>query len=458
MKDKSGKVLIIDDNTELLVALNMLLTPHFDTVITESVPDRVTKHLKEGKFDLILLDMNFRAGIQSGNEGFYWMDKIREFDEEVSIIFITAYGDVDLAIKSLKEGATDFIQKSWDEHKILSTVLSGYNLYKSNKEINRLKSQQQHLKASISRISHEMVKGNSPRMSEIYEMIEKVAKTDASILITGESGTGKEVIAQEIHQQSGRCNELLVTVDLGSIHENLFESELFGHAKGAFTDAIGHKVGRIELATGSTLFLDEIGNLSMALQRKLLTVIQDKVVIRLGENRPRSVDFRLISATNKSLDQMVMENLFREDLLYRIKTVEIHLPPLRERKEDISALANYYLKKYALKYSKNINRIKDSTMTKLMKYEWPGNIRELEHFLEKAVILSEGDYLTISDYMLTSNVQLKGERATTYNLEKNEKEIIKTALKAFNWNMTKTAKALGINRSTLYDKLKKYEL
>jgi len=458
MKEKSGKVLIIDDNSELLVALKMLLTPHFDTVITESVPDRVTKHLKEGKFDLILLDMNFRAGIQSGNEGFYWMDKIREFDEEVSIIFITAYGDVDLAIKSLKEGATDFIQKSWDEHKILSTVLSGYNRYKSNKEINRLKSQQQHLKASISRISHEMVKGNSPRMSEIYEIIDKVAKTDASILITGESGTGKEVIAQEIHQQSGRCNELLVTVDLGSIHENLFESELFGHAKGAFTDAIGHKVGRIELATGSTLFLDEIGNLSMALQRKLLTVIQDKVVIRLGENRPRSVDFRLISATNKSLDQLVAENHFREDLLYRIKTVEIHLPPLRERKEDITSLANYYLKKYAIKYRKNINRIKDSTMTKLMKYEWPGNIRELEHFLEKAVILSEGDYLTISDYMLTPNVQLKGERATTYNLEKNEKEIIKTALKAYNWNMTKTAKALGINRSTLYDKLKKYEL
>jgi len=457
-KDKIGKILIIDDNTEFLVALKILLSPHFDNVTTEAVPDRVLTYLKNEKFDVILLDMNFRAGIQSGNEGFYWMNKIREIDEEVSIIFITAYGDVDLAIRSLKEGVTDFIQKSWDENKILSTVLAAYKINRSNKEINRLKNQQQHLKASLSKDSHVLVKGESEHMNEIYTLIEKVAQTDANILITGESGTGKEVIAHEIHQNSQRKNELFVSVDLGSIHENLFESELFGHAKGAFTDAITHRAGRIELASGSTLFLDEIGNLSHPLQMKLLAVIQNKSVTRLGENNPRPVDFRLISATNKSLDQMVSDNGFREDLLYRLKTVEIHLPPLRERKKDIPNLARFYLERYSNKYNKNITRIMDSALNKLIKYEWPGNVRELQHLVEKAVILSDGSQLKISDDMLSSGVKIKLDRSKTFNLEENEKEVIENALKTFNYNMSKTAKELGINRSTLYEKLKKYEL
>jgi DNA-binding NtrC family response regulator len=433
-KDRAGKILIIDDNTEFLVALKILLSPYFENVTTEAMPDRIQGHLNNEKFDVILLDMNFKAGIQSGNEGFYWMNKIREIDEEVSIIFITAYGDVDLAIRSLKEGVIDFIQKSWDENKILSTVLSAYNLNRSNKEINRLKGQQQHLKASLLKETHDLIKGDSKCMNEIFVLIDKVAKTEANILITGESGTGKEVIAHEIHKKSLRKNELFVSVDLGAIHENLFESELFGHAKGAFTDAAVHRAGRIELATGSTLFLDEIGNLSHPLQMKLLTVIQNKAVTRLGENKPRPVNFRLISATNKSLNEMVLEGVFREDLLYRLKTVEIHLP------------------------NKNISKILDTSMNSLIKYDWPGNVRELQHLVEKAVILSEGSHLKITDDMLTTGVKVKMDKSKTFNLEENEKEVIENALKAFNGNMSKTAKELGINRSTLYEKIKKYEL
>jgi DNA-binding NtrC family response regulator len=457
-KDRTGKILIIDDNTEFLVALKILLSPHFENVTTEAIPDRIKAHLNSEKFDVILLDMNFKAGIQSGNEGFYWMNKIREIDEEVSVIFITAYGDVDLAIRSLKEGVTDFIQKSWDENKILSTVLSAYNLNRSNKEINRLKNQQQHLKSSLQKQTYELVIGHSPRMNEILGLINRVAKTEANILITGESGTGKEVIAHEIHKKSLRKNELMVSVDLGTIHENLFESELFGHSKGAFTDALSHRAGRIELANGGTLFLDEIGNLTPSLQMKLLTVIQNKTVTRLGENQPRQVDFRLISATNRSLDKMISENVFREDLLYRLKTVEIHLPPLRERKEDIPELTKYYLDNYSKKYNKNINTILDTSLNKLIGYNWPGNVRELQHLIEKAVILSDGSQLKISDDMLTQTVKVNLEKAKSFNLEENEKEVIENALKAFNGNMSKTAKELGINRSTLYEKIKKYEL
>lgn len=458
MKEKNGKILIIDDNSEFLVALKILLSPHFQTVITETIPDRIPVHFKGNKFDVVLLDMNFKAGIQSGNEGFFWKNKIREIDEEVSVIFITAYGDVDLAIKSLKEGAIDFIQKSWDEDKILTTVLSAYNLNISNREINKLKNQQQHLKDALSNDSSTLVKGESKIMVEIYDMINKIAQTDANILITGESGTGKEVIAREIHKRSNRKHELFVTVDLGSIHENLFESELFGHSKGAFTDAVSHRAGRIELASEGTLFLDEISNLSMTLQMKLLTVIQNKSVIRLGENKPRSVDFRLISATNKSLDNMISEKLFREDLLYRLKTVELKLPPLRERIEDIPILSQYYLERYSNKYDKNVIKLSEPALNKLLKYHWPGNIRELQHLIEKAVILSEGNQLKLSDFTLTPSVKVKSEKSKTFNLEENEKEVIENALKTFNWNMSKTAKELGINRSTLYEKLKKYEL
>jgi len=458
MEDKDGRLLIIDDNEEFLVALKILLSPHFSKIITETVPDRIPIHLKKEKFNVVILDMNFRAGIQTGNEGFYWKNKIREIDDLVSIIFITAFGDVELAIKALKEGAVDYIQKSWDENKILSTVLTAYNLSKSKNEVQKLRSKQEHLSAVLQNNSFSLVKGSSVEMEEVYKIIHKVAQTDANILISGESGTGKEVIAREIHKASSRKNEVFVSVDLGSLHENLFESELFGHSKGAFTDAISHKAGRIEIASGGTLFLDEISNLSLSMQMKLLTVIQNKTVIRLGENHIRSVDFRLVCASNKRLDEMVKNNLFREDLLYRLKTVELELPPLRNRVEDIQILAEYYLQHYSDKYIKNISKISDGALAKLKKYKWPGNIRELQHIIEKAVIMSSSNQLQSSDFQFSSDSDLLQGSEDTFNLENNEKGIIEKALKTFNWNMSRTAKELGINRSTLYDKLKKYEL
>lgn len=458
MQEQQGKILIVDDNNEFLLALKILLSPHFGTIITEIIPDRIPYHLKNHRFDVVILDMNFRAGVHSGNEGFYWMTKIKEIDEETSVIFITAYGDVDLAIRSLKEGAVDFIQKSWDEHKILSTVLSAYNLKKSNVEINTLKRQKQHLKAALKNDNPPLIKGPSKVMSEVYELIDKVAVTDANVLITGESGTGKEIVARELHRRSARSNGLFISVDLGSIHENLFESELFGHAKGAFTDASFERAGRVELATAGTLFMDEISNLSVTLQKKLLTVIQNKTVVRLGENIPRHVDFRLISATNKSLDKMILNQSFREDLLYRLRTVEISLPPLRERQEDMLALSEYFLEIYATKYNKSPLKIAEPAFNKLLKYDWPGNIRELQNVIEKAVILAEGKQLKSSDFMLDPTVKVKYDQAKSFNLEVNEKEVIRRALNTFNWNMTRTARELGINRSTLYEKLKKYEL
>jgi DNA-binding NtrC family response regulator len=458
MQEQQGKILIIDDNNEFLVALKILLSPHFGTVVTEISPDRIPHHLRNDRFDVVILDMNFRAGVHSGNEGFYWMTKIKEIDDETSVIFITAYGDVDLAIRSLKEGAVDFIQKSWDEHKILATVLSAYNLKKSNVEINKLKRQKQHLKAALKNDRPPLVKGPSEVMSEVYDLIDKVSVTDANVLITGESGTGKEIVARELHRKSLRNNGLFISVDLGSIHENLFESELFGHAKGAFTDAAGERAGRVELATGGTLFLDEISNLSVTLQKKLLTVLQNKTLVRLGENIPRHVDFRLISATNKSLDKMVINRSFREDLLYRLRTVEIHLPPLRERLDDIPALSEYFLGTYSTKYNKSLMNMTGPVIERLLKYDWPGNIRELQNVIEKAVILAEGKQLKSSDFMLTPTVKVKSDLSKTFNLEENEREVITRALNTFNWNMTKTARELGINRSTLYEKLKKYEL
>lgn len=458
MKEKQGKILIIDDNAEFLIALKILLSPYFEKVVTEVVPDRIPLQIKQEKFDVILLDMNFKAGINSGNEGFFWMQKIREYDEEANIVFITAYGDVDVAIKSLKEGAIDFIQKTWDDHKILSAVLSALKLSISRKEIHKLKDQQLLLRDTLTNEIPPMIRGKSKTMEEIFKVIEKVAHTDANILITGESGTGKEVLAREIHRRSGRNEGLFVMVDLGAIHANLFESELFGHSKGAFTDAKQHKPGRLELAAGGTLFMDEISNLPIELQTKLLSVIQSRSVTRLGENNPRGVDFRLICASNVSLEQKVIENSFREDLLYRLKTVELALPPLRNRTEDIPEFLNYYLNIYSEKYQKNLHSVSPNALKKLKKYEWPGNIRELQHSIEKAVILSEGRQLTSADFNLSSPIILSKGKKKSFNLEHNEKAIILKALTAFDWNMTRTAKELGINRSTLYDKLKKYEI
>jgi two-component system, NtrC family, response regulator HydG len=456
MEVKKGRILIVDDNEEFLVALKILLTPYFRTIITESIPDRILTLLKRERFDVILLDMNFRAGIQSGNEGFYWMQKIRELDEEVTILFITAYGDVDVAIKAMKEGAADFIQKSWDEQKIITTVMSAYRLNSSRKEVSRLKSGQ-HLLGNAIEKDFVLVRGGSSLMENVYELIEKVSVTDASVLITGESGTGKEVIAREIHRRSQRSGEIFVSVDLGALQQNLFESELLGHARGSFTDAREDRPGRFEIASGGTIFLDEIGNLPLNLQPKLLKVLQQKRVSRIGENHDRETDFRLISATNMSLPDMIREKSFREDLLYRIRTVEIELPPLRNRTEDIPVLADHFLKIYNEKYKKELS-LSEQAINKLQKYEWPGNVRELQHAIEKSVILSSGSRLQATDFQLEDHFHQADKSKYTYNLEENEREIILNALSTFEWNMSKTAKELGINRSTLYDKIKKYEL
>ncbi len=455
MKEK-GKILIVDDNKELLLALKLMITPHFKYVRTESNPDKIHEHLKED-FNIVLLDMNFRAGVSTGNEGLFWLHKIQEINPSTSVVFITAYGDLDLAVKSIKEGAADFIQKSWDEDKILSTVISAYKLNQSKKEINRLRKKHNHLKSTLD-ADFVFYKGNTPIMQKVYDTIDKVAPTDANILVLGENGTGKELVARDIHHRSLRKNEIFVKVDLGALHENLFESELFGHEKGAFTDAKTARPGRFEIASGGTLFLDEIGNLSLSMQAKLLSAIQNREVTPLGSTRPILIDVRLVCATNKPLYEMVEEGAFREDLLYRINTIQVEIPPLRERGEDIPYLAALFLQDLATKYGKTGLTISKLAMEKISKFPWYGNVRELQHSIEKAVILASDDKLKSADFDFTKRSGGSQGIKGSYNIAENEKELIKDALNKYEWNLSRTSLALGINRSTLYDKIKKYGL
>lgn len=454
---KSGNILIVDDNEEFLIALKLLLDAHFDIIDTISSPDTITSQLKKVTYDVILLDMNFRAGINTGNEGLFWLNTIKELDPDATIVFITAYGDVQLAVKSVKEGATDFIQKSWDEKKILSTVLSAIRLSQSKSEIKKLKSKQQHLSNSLDQ-NYKLCKGTSKSMELIYDTISKVSKTDANVLITGENGTGKEIIAREIHRLSHRGKEIFVSVDISALNENLIESELFGHKKGAFTDAKVDRAGRFEVASGGTLFLDEIGNLSLSSQAKLLSVLQARQITKVGDNKAVDVDVRLISATNMDITQVTKEGSFREDLLYRINTIHIHLPSLKERSEDIPVLAQYFLAELKEKYNKSKLEFAKSTIKRLLKYEWPGNIRQLQHTIEKAVIMTADQRIKPEDLMFQNTDQPSENASDTFNLLTNEKMLIEKALKKFAGNMSKTARELGINRSTLYDKIKKHEL
>jgi len=453
---KSGRILIVDDNDELLIALKLFLSPHFSEIITEKNPNLIPS-LIPNNFDIILLDMNFKAGINSGNEGFYWMKEILKFDPSAIIVFITAYSDVEIAVKAIKEGAADFIQKSWDENKILSTVLSAYQLRQSKLEINKLKNQHQHLSQNIQK-EFVLIKGQSLKMQILYNTIKKVAVTKVNILLLGENGSGKEVIAREIHRLSDRKEEVFVSVDLGSISETLFESELFGHTKGAFTDAKEDRVGRFEVASGGTLFLDEIGNLSLPLQAKLLSVIQNEKVVKLGSNQVIPIDIRLICATNKDLYKMVEKGELREDLLYRINTIQIEIPSLRERIEDIQILSNHFLEIYKTKYNKADLKIGKTAIERLKKHPWQGNIRELRHSIEKAVIMAEDKTLKASDFFFDTKQLAENEKSDSFNLAENEKQIIQKAIEKYNGNLSQTAKILGINRSTLYDKMKKYEI
>jgi DNA-binding NtrC family response regulator len=451
MKDK--KLLIIDDNPAILNSLKLLLKGEYESVKAISNPNQLYSELEKTEPDVVLLDMNFRAGVNTGNEGLFWLREIKKKTPLVEVVMITAYGDIDLAVRSLKEGAVDFVLKPWDNEKLKATLDAACRLRNSNLEISSLKSKEKLLKKDANK-SNTLIIGKSRAMEEIMSLIDKIADTDASVLITGENGTGKEIIAREIHNRSGRKNEFFVLVDLSSLAESLFESELFGHKKGSFTNAYEDKTGRFTMADKGTLFLDEIGNIPLNLQAKILTVLQTRVVTPVGSNKEIPVDFRLISATNKNLTAMVAQNQFRQDLLYRMNTILIHLPPLRERLDDIESLANHFLKIYGRKYNKNYLELQKDALEKLKRNQWFGNIREFQHTIEKAVILSDGEKLKASDFVFFEHdIMVMNETET---LEEMERKMIISTLKKNNFNQIMTAEQLGITRQTLYNKIKKY--
>jgi DNA-binding NtrC family response regulator len=452
-----GTLLIVDDNKSVNSALEMMLQYEVKKIITITSPKRIHEILDQTEIDIVLLDMNFQAGINSGNEGLFWMKEILKHDNNISVVMITAYGDVELAVKAIREGAVDFILKPWDNEKLLATIHAAWKLRASRQEALILKNDNQFLKKEIKRGEEKIVLGASPTMINVMNIVRKVAGTDANVLITGENGTGKELVAREIHNLSKRSNELLVSVDMGSITETLFESEMFGHVKGAFTDAKDDRTGKFEIAQKGTLFLDEIGNLSAQSQAKLLSALQNRYIIRVGSNRQIPVDIRLICATNCRLPARVSEGLFREDLLYRINTIQIEVPPLRDRVDDIPVLALHFLRIYCEKYNKFNKKISTQALEKLSNYHWPGNVRELQHSIEKAVILSDSSVLNPSDFSFnTSTKGLMDSSNTT--LEEMEKKLIGESIKKYDNNLSIVASKLGITRQTLYNKLKKYDL
>jgi DNA-binding NtrC family response regulator len=458
MSTKVGKILAVDDNEDILFALKLLLKQHVELITTVNDPEQIPKLLSEEDYDVILLDMNFTKDAISGQEGFDWLAKIMELDPDAVVCFITAYGDAEKAVKAIKAGATDFILKPWQNEKLLATISSSVKLRRSRMEAKGLKSRQQEISALYDQPFHEFI-GSSPEMQKVFNTIKKVAATDANVLILGENGTGKELVARALHRNSTRQDEVFISVDLGSIAETLFESELFGHEKGAFTDAAKMKQGRFEIAHGGTLFLDEIGNLSLPMQTKLLTVIERREVTRVGSNKPIPVNVRLICATNTDIHDMVSENNFRQDLLYRINTVEIDLPPLRERTGDIPLLVEHFLKIYSKKYKKNIKGLSAEALKNLNQYQWPGNVRELQHAIERALIMSEGNQLEADDFLLSSSGSKVGEiELDTYNLEDIEKSIINKVLKQHQGNITQAASDLGLTRTSLYRRMEKYDL
>ncbi len=459
---KTGRILIVDDNEDLLKAARLFLKRHVQQVDLEKNPEAIPALLNNESYDVILLDMNFTKDVSSGKEGYYWLEQILKIDPSAVVVLITAYGDVQMAVKAIKAGATDFVLKPWENEKLLATIFSAMRLRESRMEVEELRSRQKELSLKINERYQDII-GKSPAMMKVFATIDRVADTDANVLILGENGTGKELIARAIHNNSSRQDEIFVSVDLGSISETLFESELFGHKKGAFTDAREDRPGRFESAENGTLFLDEIGNLSMPLQTKLLSVLQNRAVSRVGENRSRQVDIRLICATNMPLYDMVKENRFRQDLLYRINTIEIKLPPLRDRLEDIPLLAQHFIRQYNQKYEKSVNKISEAAMSRMQKHQWPGNIRELQHAVERAVIMSGSTVLQPEDFNLGNNsgsVSAGDESLSLeeYNLEDMEKILIRKVLKKYNGNITQAATALGLTRSSLYRRLEKYGL
>ena len=447
---------MIDDDEDVLLAAKMLLKKSSHQIIIEKNPNKIPFLLNNDTYDVILLDMNFSKDTTSGKEGFEWLRQIKEKDPHAVVIMITAFGDVEMAVRALKEGATDFILKPWQNEKLVATISTAIKLKKSYNEVDKLRKAKQMLEEQISQPFRDII-GQSNALKDVFALIDKVAKTDANVLILGENGTGKELVARAIHQKSMRKDNSFVAVDMGAITETLFESELFGHKKGSFTDAREDRPGRFELAHGGTLFLDEIGNLSIGLQSKLLSALQSRLVTRVGSNQAMEVDIRLICATNLNLHQMVADGKFRQDLLYRINTVEITIPPLCDRVDDIPMLANHFLDHYSKKYRKEVLSISPEAMNKLKKYPWPGNVRELQHSIERALIMADSPTLQESDFLFSR----KGSdaiNADTLNLDEVEKAAVTKAIQLHNGNISKAAEELGLTRASLYRRMEKYGL
>jgi len=453
---KAGNILLIDDNQNVITALLRLLEPEFHKVVAINDPSLIPGILELKSIDVILLDMNFRSGDSSGEEGLIWLKRILEIDNDSIVIMMTAFGEVELAVRAIKSGANDFVLKPWNNDKLITTIKSGMQLMESKGMVRKLKNKQTHLNREIFNSKYKLI-GESESMQAVKKIITKIAATDSSILILGENGTGKELIAREIHCQSDRRDEVFVHVDMGAISDTLFESELFGHTKGSFTGASNDRPGRFEIASGGTLFLDEIGNLSSNLQAKLLNVIQNREVYRLGSNRPIYVDTRIICATNQNLGELIKKKMFREDLYYRINTIEIVSPPLRERGKDIYLLAAYFLEEFKKKHGKNDLSFSSAYKQDLLHQDWPGNVRQLRNHIEKAVILSESSKITSKEFLrVKSSGGRSGKKETS--LSSIQKEILLEILSKNGGNISKTAAELDVARSTIYNKLKKYSI
>lgn len=445
--NKPKSIIVVDDNKGVLSAVKLLLKNHFDRIITLTSPITLPATLREEHVQVVLLDMNFSSGLNTGNEGLYWLHEIKKIQPTLPVVLFTAYADIDLAVRGIKEGATDFIVKPWDNTRLTETLLEACRTTDKGKK-----------RPTATPAASGMYWGTSNAMKQLRMLIEKVAQTDANILITGENGTGKEMLAREIHALSARCWQNMIAVDMGAITESLFESELFGHTKGSFTDAHADRAGKFEAANGGTLFLDEIGNLPYHLQSKLLTAIQSRSIVRVGNNEPIPVNIRLICATNCNLDEMVTQGKFREDLLYRINTIHIEIPALRNRREDIIPLAERFIDRFAKQYDKGRITLSESAKEKLTAHPWYGNIRELEHAIEKAVIINENGVLAEEHFSFPRKHTSPVREATASTLEEMELQMIQKAIEDCNGNLSAVAARLGITRQTLYNKMKKFGL
>jgi DNA-binding NtrC family response regulator len=453
-----ANVLVIDDDDDILLSARLFLKQHFNQVVTCKSPKEINVLLSHNEIDIILLDMNYQKGASDGREGLYWLEHILSIDKDYVVILMTAYGNVELAVQAIKKGATDFILKPWENEKLYATLSSASKLRSSTKKVKKLEKIHTSLQSDIAR-KFENIIGTSAPIKQLQNTLIKVAPTDANVLILGENGTGKQVFAYELHKHSLRKNHIFMHVDLGSLNENLFESELFGYAKGAFTDAREDRPGRFELADNGTIFLDEIGNLSQPLQSKLLSVLQNRTVTRLGESKERKVNVRLITATNMPLNEMVSKGTFRQDLLFRINTVEFMLPPLHQRAEDILLLADHFLHTFSTKYHKNISRINDKAGKTLLNYHWPGNVRELQHVIERAIIMADGNEITEMDLQLSP--QRFGNTAalpSNMDLEEMERMMVQKAIDSHKGNISRAAAELGLTRAALYRRIEKFGL